>query len=216
VIDTQVVWQLVVRPLPLSVLFITLVVAAVFGSRIPRHGSASGRTGGLFLAAVGVVVTLTCTADTRNVADFAPEPGALGFLRRLVDFDQVAATVTTPPATGEQLANVALYIPAGLLAYALWRSAVKSVGFCVLLSVTIETWQSYVGRSAELIDIRNNVFGSILGVLLYVIAGPRVRAWTSQMVEEARVKQVLAFAAVTIGVLLTVVVSMPLLVRLVL
>lgn len=203
-------WEVVVRPVPLTILVVALVAAAVFGGRLARRRGASPVAGVLFLAGVGVVLALTGAADTRHAEDFTPPPGAFGFLHRLFDPSRVVSVVTSLPAGDEQWANVALYVPIGLLAQAFWRRADCSIGFTVLLSVVIEMWQSYVGRSADLVDVRNNSAGGLLGVIIYFAIGAAVRDQARRLLQRVRAgRMAAASAAVTaaaVAVLLGVVV----------
>lgn len=163
--------------------------------------------GVLFLAAVGVVLAVTGAADTRRVEDFAPAPGAVGFLQQVFDPRRFADMVTTLPADGEQCGNVALFLPVGLFAQAFWRRTVWSIGFCLLLSIVIEVWQSYVGRSADLVDVRNNAVGGILGVICFLAVGSAARGRARRVLERAHIERLTAVTAAAVAVLLAFVVS---------
>jgi hypothetical protein len=195
------------RPMPLTVLAVALGAAALFGRRLARRRGVPPAVGVLFVAAVGAVLAVTSGADGRQAADFAPAPGTGGFLPGQLHPSRLADLVTTLPANGEQWANVALFLPVGLLAQAFWRHAAWSVGFCLTLSAVIEIWQAYVGRSTDLVDLRNNIIGAILGVILFHAAGSRVRGWTSWLLERMPVVQLTAVTAAAAAALLGLVVS---------
>lgn len=208
-ISAQVVVDVLVRPVPLAILVVTLAAAAAFGGRLARRRGVAPVVGVLLLACVGVVLALTAAGDSRQEEDYAPAPGALGFLRRLLVSDRVGAIVTAPPVTAEQFANIALFVPVGLLAYAYYRSVWRCAGFATILSVLIETWQSYVGRSADLVDVRNNVAGALLGMVLFLLAGSRVRGAVRALLERLRIHWVVAAAAVAVAAVLGVLVLRP-------
>lgn len=76
--------------------------------------------------------------------------------------------------------NVALFVPVGAMAGAVWwRRSIMTVWIgCVLLSVGIETFQFLVpsGRVANAADVVANGVGAAIGIVLAVALGARVAA----------------------------------------
>jgi hypothetical protein len=78
----------------------------------------------------------------------------------------------------EFAANVALFVPFGLLAaLALRRSRYLVLPAAIVVTVTIEAWQSLgEGRTASLLDVVANTTGAALGILIAAfVTRPRRR-----------------------------------------
>jgi VanZ family protein len=164
--NTQVVLEVLLRPLPLMLLLGTILVAGVAGKRLARRFGGPDIAGTLFIMSVGAAAALTSTPDTRDASyAFAPQ-GATAFLGRFLNFSDVIKAITSPVTGTEQVANILLFAPIGFLGFTLLRSSVKSLGIACTLTVVLETWQGYVNRSADLADVRNNILGATLGMLL--------------------------------------------------
>jgi glycopeptide antibiotics resistance protein len=88
----------------------------------------------------------------------------------------VWSALTAAPSDAEEIANVALYVPVGVLGWLLWRSVGWATLFGAMLTVVIETCQiGVIGRAGSLTDIRNNTAGAFLGA---VFAAAVVRVMT--------------------------------------
>lgn len=73
----------------------------------------------------------------------------------------------------EVLANIALFVPAGLLLAVVLQRPLLSVGLCVLASVCIELAQQrwFPSRVPSLADVEHNGLGAALGVLTAWVLG---------------------------------------------
>jgi glycopeptide antibiotics resistance protein len=122
----------------------------------------------LLVLVVGVVAALTLTPNP-------PAPGVVEtlpahFLTKLDEPREVWAKLTAAPSDGEQFANIALYVPVGLLGMLVWRSIIRGALFGAILTLIIETCQSgIVGRAGSITDIRNNTAGALLGALVAAV-----------------------------------------------
>ena len=76
--------------------------------------------------------------------------------------------------------NIALFVPVGAMAGAVWwrRSIVTVWAGCVLFSIAIETFQFLVptGRVANAADVVANGVGAAIGIVLAVALGARAAA----------------------------------------
>lgn len=83
--------------------------------------------------------------------------------------------------------NVIMTVPFGFL-FPLTQNRngkfIKTVGFCVLMSLGIEILQPFFGRSSDITDLITNVIGGIIGYGFYVIFRPitfwildRLKTW---------------------------------------
>ena len=89
------------------------------------------------------------------------------FLTQLTDPALVWSTLTAAPSDAEQWANVALYVPIGLIGRFVWRTAARAALAGTALTIFVETCQyGIVGRAGSLTDMRNNTAGTILGALV--------------------------------------------------
>jgi hypothetical protein len=79
--------------------------------------------------------------------------------------------------------NIALFVPIGATATAVWwrRSPATVFVACALLSVAIEAFQYLVptGRVANTADVLANALGALVGILLGLVARPRAAPTTS-------------------------------------
>jgi glycopeptide antibiotics resistance protein len=118
----------------------------------------------LFVVAVGVVVALTLTPS--EPAPGVPVVVPPHFLEQIGDPRLVWSLLTAAPADAEQVANIALYVPVGLLGRLVWRRVGPATLAGLALTVAIETCQySIIGRAGSITDIRNNTAGALLGAL---------------------------------------------------
>ncbi|MFU8841705.1 MAG: VanZ family protein [Nitriliruptoraceae bacterium] len=124
------------------------------------------------LAAVGLVLVV---AEVLGLTLLGPDPDAP---RRLFLDPLDGARGWSSIAWRPVLDNVALFVPVGAFAAALWwrrHAAVVWVG-CVLGSVAIEAFQYLVptGRVANTADVLANAVGAAVGLVLAALAGARV------------------------------------------
>jgi glycopeptide antibiotics resistance protein len=164
VLTADALWGFVTEPAPLTVLAVTLVAVWPVARRIARRTGCRRSVAVLFVLWVGVVVALTLTpAEPAPGVPVTTPPHFLG----QVDHPRLVwSLLTAPPWDAEQLANIALYLPVGLLAGLAWRRTVPATLIGMALTVAIETCQySIIGRAGSITDIRNNTAGALLGAL---------------------------------------------------
>ncbi|MFI5931850.1 VanZ family protein [Actinoplanes sp. NPDC051494] len=162
------------HPVPLTVLALTVALAWPLSRPLARRPGRARPVAALLVVAIGTVVALTLTP---NFGFLPTEVLPPHFLTQLDDPASVWATLTQPPADAEQIANIALYVPVGLLAGLLWKNAVRATLLGFALTAFIETCQYDIpGRAGSLTDIRNNTIGALAGaVLAAVVTRPRGR-----------------------------------------
>jgi glycopeptide antibiotics resistance protein len=169
VLTAEALWEFVQGPAALAVLAATALLAWPAGVRIARRRRCPRAVAALFVAAVGVILALTLTPDR-------PAPGAVDvlpphYLTRIGDPRLVWSALTAAPADTEQLANIALYVPVGLLGRLVWHGAARATLAGVALTVAVETCQyGIIGRAGSLTDIRNNTAGALLGAVVAAVA----------------------------------------------
>ena len=73
----------------------------------------------------------------------------------------------------EVLANVLLFVPAGLLLATVLRRPLLTIALCVLGSASIELAQRewFPTRVPSIADVEHNGFGAVLGVLIFAVVG---------------------------------------------
>ena len=84
------------------------------------------------------------------------------------------------------LLNIAMFLPYGLLlpiAAHVLRKPVGTLTVVLLTTVSIETFQYFIGRSADVDDVIMNFVGGALGYLLFTWLNRRLRmeAWWRHM-----------------------------------
>ncbi len=171
-------WQVVARPTALAILVGGLLAAWFAAPRLSRKFHCGRIAAGALPVSLVVILALTLPGDGRE-----PVTGGAGavadFASQLADFDRIVRYVSQLAAGGnEQLANIALFIPLGFLGYWTTRRAGLVICLCVLLSIVIEAWQSYAGRSGTLSDVINNSFGGVVGTLAG-LAARSLMIWTT-------------------------------------
>lgn len=177
-LNPEALWTFVSGPATLAALLATALLAGPAGVRLARRRCCAPVAAVLFAAAVGVIVALTLTPNRPG----AGEPPPPHYLTQVGDLRLVWSALTAAPADAEQLANIALYVPAGLLGYLVWHGPARAALFGLALTVAIETCQyGIIGRAGSLTDIRNNAAGALLGALAAALAAtaagrPRQRA----------------------------------------
>jgi hypothetical protein len=164
VLSAGALWDFVTKPAPLAVLAIAAAVTWPAARVLARRTGCRRPVAALFVLAIGVVAALT-------LAPNEPVPGvpvALPphFLTQVGDPGLVWSLMTAAPADAEQIANIALYVPVGLLGTLVWRRVWAGTLAGMALTVAIETCQySIIGRAGSITDIRNNTAGALLGAL---------------------------------------------------
>jgi glycopeptide antibiotics resistance protein len=158
-------WRIVAEPVTLAVLGATLLLAWPIGRRLAARYCCSKVVVVALVISVGVVFALTLTPSEPVAGVYTVlAPHYLWLLKN--DPAALWAQFTSLPRDAEQLANIALYAPVGLLAGFAWRSTVRASLFGMALTIAIETCQyGIIGREGSLTDIRNNTAGAILGAL---------------------------------------------------
>jgi glycopeptide antibiotics resistance protein len=147
---------------------VLLVLLGAIGL-LRRRGAA--RTA-MLLSCVTLVIVV---AEVLALTLFGPDPAA----PRLLFLDPMdGAWGWSSIAWRPVLDNVALFVPVGAFAAAVWwRRHVAAVWLgCVLGSIAIEAFQYLVptGRIANTADVLANAVGAAIGIVLAVLAGTRV------------------------------------------
>lgn len=157
------------RPLFWSVVVIGLLLLLAVAGWLRRRGATRAA---MLLAVVGLVVV---AAEVLILTLFGPDPNAP---RQLYLNPLDGAWGWSSIAWRPVVDNVALFLPVGAFAAAVWwrRSTLAVWIGCVLGSVAIEAFQFLVptGRVANTADVLANAAGAALGIALAVLAGARV------------------------------------------
>jgi glycopeptide antibiotics resistance protein len=162
-------WEFVTGPATLAVLGATLALAWPVGRRLADRVHCPRAAAVALALTVGVICALTLTPNQPVDGIYPQLPPH--YLHLLPHPRAVLAALSARPAGAEQLANIALYVPLGLFARFVWRSAVQASALGLALTVMIETCQyGIIGRAGSLTDIRNNTAGAILGALIATAA----------------------------------------------
>jgi glycopeptide antibiotics resistance protein len=157
-------WEFVVGPPALAVLALTALAAWPAGRRLADRLHRHRAVAVLFVITVGVVAALTLTPNFPEAG--VPEVLPPHYLTQIDEPRVVWSTLTAAPADAEEIANIALYVPTGVLGWLLWRSIGRATLFGAMLTVVIETCQiGVIGRAGSLTDIRNNTAGAFLGAV---------------------------------------------------
>jgi glycopeptide antibiotics resistance protein len=157
-------WEFMIGPPALAVLAVTALVAWPVGRRLADRFRSRRAVAVLFVIAVGIVAALTLTPNFPEAG--VPEPLPPHYLTQIDEPRVVWSALTAAPSDAEEIANVALYVPVGVLGWLLWRSVGWATLFGAMLTVVIETCQiGVIGRAGSLTDIRNNTAGAFLGAV---------------------------------------------------
>ena len=156
----------------LAVVGLLVVALGVIGW-VRRRGSQGAAT---TVSAVGFVVVVT---GVLSLTLFGTQPPSAAEPRVFLNPLEGARGWMTI-AWNPVIDNVALFIPVGAMAAALWwrRSIVTVWLVCIVLSVGIEVFQYLVptGRVANAADVVANGVGAAIGILLAVALGARAAA----------------------------------------
>ena len=156
-------WIFITEPAALVVLAATLSTAWPLGRHLARRYQCRTATAVLFVVAVGLILAFTLTPDETAAGN--PRPPQ--FVQQLGHPRLIWAYLVAPPDDPEELANIAIYLPAGFLGRFVWGSVRRATGTGLILTVFVETCQyGLVGRAGSITDIRNNALGALLGALL--------------------------------------------------
>lgn len=162
-------WAFATEPAALAVMAVVAAVAWPLGRRLADRRGCPLPIAISFVVAVGVIVALTMTPNEPPTGVLLPRPPH--FVQQLGDPSLVWATATALPNDCEQWANIALYLPVGLLGWFVWRSVTRASGFGLALTMFVETCQyGIVGRAGSITDIRNNAAGAVLGAVFAAAA----------------------------------------------
>ena len=160
-----------------------LVVALAVVGWVRRRGSQGAAT---TVSAIGFAVVV---AGVLSLTLFGSEPPSLAEPELYLDPREGARGWTTI-AWNPVLDNVALFVPVGAMAAAVWwrRSIVTVWLVCLAISVGIEAFQYLVptGRVANTADVLANGVGAAVGILLAVALGARAAAVRSASRAEAQ------------------------------
>lgn len=102
------------------------------------------------------------------------------------------------------LLNTAMFLPYGLLlpiAAHVLRKPLGTLGVVLLTTVSIETFQYFIGRSADVDDVIMNALGGALGYLLFALMNRSLRAegWWREMLGSPISREELARRAAVKG-----------------
>lgn len=151
------------QPLPLAVFAAALAATLLWAPRLAARRRCPTPVAALFLAMTGAIVALTLTPNRAGA--HAPHRSPAWW-----------AALTIAPTDAEQVANIALYVPLGLLGALLWRSVRRGALFGLALTVAVESLQVLIaGRDGSLTDVRNNAAGALLGAAALAVARLRPR-----------------------------------------
>ena len=154
------IWNFVTGPAALAVIAATLAVAWPLGRRLADHYQCPRVAAVLFVIAVGFILALTLTPN----ASAGVQPPH--FVHQLDHPRLVWAMLTAPPGDSEELANIAIYLPAGFFGRYVWGSVGRATGAGLVLTSFVETCQyGVVGRAGTITDIRNNALGAFIGAV---------------------------------------------------
>ena len=171
-------WNFISAPVPLGILTATVLVAVPGGRRLAARRHCSPVAAVLLILMVGIVAALTLTPNP-------PEPGVTEilpphYLTQLTHPRAVWAQLTAPPADGEQQANIAMFVPIGVLAALVFGTIPRATLFGAALTVFVETCQyGIAGRAGSFTDIRNNTLGALLGAIAVLMIVRSIRAQKS-------------------------------------
>jgi hypothetical protein len=154
VLDSEIAWNVVDQWSVLGILALTAVVAWPLGRLLHRDA-----LGVAFVAVLGAVLAATTTTP---LAHFSLD----GLRPYLSEFRDPAYLIGGFGTTDEKLANIGLFLPLGVLATLLWRRPAKVVIAGAALSFLIESWQAFIGRAGDAVDVIHNTFGTLVGVLI--------------------------------------------------
>lgn len=161
-------WNFITEPAALAVIAATLATAWPLGRRLSNRYQCSRAAAVLFVVAVGLILALTLTPNAPATGIPLPQPPH--FVYQLGHPRLVWAMLITPPNDAEELANIAVYLPAGFLGRYVWSSVGRATGVGLALTVFVETCQyGVIGRAGSITDIRNNALGAFLGALLAAV-----------------------------------------------
>jgi len=91
----------------------------------------------------------------------------------LIPFDWLNAPNSTHQLVTEVIPNILMFIPFGIftpIAFTKMRKFYKVALVTLLLTVSIETFQYFIGRSADIDDVLANLLGGIIGYGIFKIA----------------------------------------------
>ena len=158
----------------LVTVLLLLVVALVSVGSLRGRGHVRA---GSWLAAVGLLVAVTVVLGLTLRPTAAPHEAVRTFY--LDPREGIRAAANLHIVWGPVIDNVALFVPVGALASAVFRRhALAGVWLgCVLLSVMIETAQflAPIGRIANSADVVANAAGAALGAAVAVVSRSRRR-----------------------------------------
>ena len=171
-------WNFISAPVPLVILTATVLLAVPVGRKLATWQHCSPVAAVLLILMVGIVAALTLTPNP-------PEPGVTEilpphYLTLLIHPRVVWAQLIAPPADGEQQANIALFVPIGVLAALVFGTIPRATLFGAALTVFVETCQyGIAGRAGSFTDIRNNTLGALLGAIAALMIVRSIRAQKS-------------------------------------
>ena len=157
----------------------TLAVVGLLAITLGVVGWVRRRGSQRFATTVSALGFVVVVAGVLSLTLFGPEPPSVAEPKLFLDPLEGARGWMTI-AWNPVLDNVALFVPVGAMAAALWwrRSIVTVWLVCIALSVCIEVFQYLVptGRVANTADVLANGVGAAVGILLAVALGARAAA----------------------------------------
>jgi hypothetical protein len=163
VLTAEGLWDFITGPAAFAVIVATLAVAWPLGRRLADRYQCPRIAAVLFVVAVGFILALTLTPNA-SATDIPLPPH---FVHQLGHPRLVWAKLVAPPHDCEEMANIAIYLPAGFFGRYVWGSVGRATGAGLLLTVFVETCQyGVIGRAGSITDIRNNALGAFAGAVL--------------------------------------------------
>jgi glycopeptide antibiotics resistance protein len=107
--------------------------------------------------------------------------------RNLTPFDWLNAPNSTHMLVTEVIPNILMFIPFGIftpIAFLKMRKFYKAAIVTLLLTVSIETFQYFIGRSADIDDVLANLLGGIIGYGVFKAASSLFenRIWWNKLI----------------------------------
>lgn len=157
------------------------VIAALAAAAIVyrfRGGLVAARVAGWVLLAGSIASILVVTLDRPIIAN-PMLPSASNWVPFRDILDELH-NVNRSLGTINVFGNMALFVPAGLLAALLFRPTWTAFCLAPVLSISIEVVQLFIGLSADIDDIILNTVGGVVGVCIGLLIRRLLRAHTRE------------------------------------
>ncbi|WP_067500452.1 VanZ family protein [Actinoplanes sp. TFC3] len=143
-----------------KILLVSAVAAAALGRRLAARYNSPTMIAVLFILAVGCVMALTAPPGTS-----LPASEVIDWYTHGEAYRDLLTSHTMP----QDKANIIMFLPIGFLGCLLTRRIFRTIFFGAGFSLAIEVWQTFMGRSGDIMDLRNNTIGAIIGSIAAII-----------------------------------------------